>query len=186
MHHLRLQRALAVAALAACLAMTAFGLASLGLPGAELLPDRPNVLDVLIFSAIFMTFPAVGLAVAWKRPSHPVGWLFLVAGLGITVSVFSTEYAGRSVFIGPSLPGAALVGWVGGWSWFVVAGMALPLAVMLFPTGRFPGPRTVEAFAGRLRDEVELDAVGRTLLDVANRAVRPASASVWLRAGPWR
>ena len=46
--------------------------------------------------------------------------------------------------------------------------------------------RTDEAIAGQLRDEVELDAVGRTLLDVANRAVQPASSSAWLRTGTSR
>ena len=55
-----------------------------------------------------------------------------------------------------------------------------------FYRSRYDARRTVEAFAGQLRDEVELDAVGRTLVDVASRAVQPASASVWLRAGPSR
>lgn len=55
-----------------------------------------------------------------------------------------------------------------------------------FYRSRYDAQRTVEAFAGQLRDAVELDTVGRTLVAVANRAVQPASASVWLRAGPTR
>lgn len=55
-----------------------------------------------------------------------------------------------------------------------------------FYRSRYDAQRTVDLFTGRLRDEVELEAVGRTLVEVAGRAVRPSSASVWLRAGPSR
>ncbi len=121
--------------------MTAFILASLALPGSELLDDRPNILEVLIFSAIFMTFPAVGLTVAWKRPHHPIGWLFLVVGVATTMTIFAGEYAGRTALLGADLPAADIVAWLGGWSFFFAAGIALPLAIILFPTGRLPGKR---------------------------------------------
>lgn len=41
--------------------------------------------------------------------------------------------------------------------------------------------RTLERFAGQLRDAVDLDAVGGLLAAVAGQTVRPASASVWVR-----
>ena len=50
-----------------------------------------------------------------------------------------------------------------------------------FFRSQYDAQRTLEDFSARVRDEVELDAVGRTLLDVAGQAVRPASAGVWLR-----
>lgn len=50
-----------------------------------------------------------------------------------------------------------------------------------FYRSRYDAQRTVEAFAARLRDQVELDAVGRTLTTAADEAVRPASVGVWIR-----
>lgn len=137
----RFQRSLAVLALVACVAMALFSLVSLVAPGAEHLQDRPGLIDVLIFSAVFLMFPVVGLVVAWSRPDHPVGWLFLVIGFSILVSVFATEYAGRAVFAAADLPAVPLVAWIGGWAWLVMAGFALPLTIILFPDGRLPGPR---------------------------------------------
>ena len=137
----RIRRVLALALFATCMAMAAAGLASLILPGGELIPDRPSFIDVLIFSAVFMTFPGVGLAIAWMRPANPVGWLFLLIGVAISLAVTATEYAGRVAYAGETLPGAAFIAWAGGWSWYVAAGIGLPLAVMLFPDGQLPGPR---------------------------------------------
>ena len=51
-----------------------------------------------------------------------------------------------------------------------------------FYRSRYDAQRTLEAFAGRLRDEVELDAVGGALVGVAGQAVRPASANLWIRS----
>ena len=50
-----------------------------------------------------------------------------------------------------------------------------------FYRSRFDTQQTLELFAGQLRDQVELEAVGRSLVDVAGQAVRPASIRVWLR-----
>jgi hypothetical protein len=54
-----------------------------------------------------------------------------------------------------------------------------------FDRARFDGERAVEAFARRLRDEVDLDTVRTELLQTVGRTVVPESASVWLRrSGP--
>lgn len=50
-----------------------------------------------------------------------------------------------------------------------------------FYRSRYDAQRSLDAFAGRLRNEVELDTVGSALLATANQAVQPASAAVWLR-----
>ena len=48
---------------------------------------------------------------------------------------------------------------------------------------KYDAARTVEAFAGRLRDEVDLDAMRRALLGVVDETMQPRAASVWLRSG---
>jgi len=48
---------------------------------------------------------------------------------------------------------------------------------------RYDADQTVAAFAARLRDAVDLDAVRSDLLTVVNRAVEPAHLSVWI--GPY-
>ena len=53
-----------------------------------------------------------------------------------------------------------------------------------FYRSQYDAQHTLEGFAGRLRDELELEAVARTLVEVAGDAVRPASAGVWVRPRP--
>ena len=50
-----------------------------------------------------------------------------------------------------------------------------------FYRSRYDTKRTLETFSARLRDEVVLDSVSIALADTAGRAVRPASAGVWIR-----
>jgi len=49
---------------------------------------------------------------------------------------------------------------------------------------RYDAEATVAAFAGRLRDAVDLDAVRADLLTVVNQAVEPAHASLWVARAP--
>ena len=50
-----------------------------------------------------------------------------------------------------------------------------------FYRSKYDAERTLDAFAARLRDEVDLDMLRRELVSVVHETVQPAHASVWLR-----
>jgi hypothetical protein len=47
---------------------------------------------------------------------------------------------------------------------------------------RYDGDRTVEAFAARLKDEVDVETVSADLVSVVNQALEPAHLSLWVNA----
>jgi hypothetical protein len=53
-----------------------------------------------------------------------------------------------------------------------------------FNRSRHDAARTLDAFADRLRDEVNLDALHSDLLDAVDETMAPASMSLWLRERP--
>jgi hypothetical protein len=53
-----------------------------------------------------------------------------------------------------------------------------------FDRARYDGQKVVDAFARQLRDEVDLARLRVALVDTVEDAVRPVSATVWLRGGP--
>jgi hypothetical protein len=53
-----------------------------------------------------------------------------------------------------------------------------------FNRRRYDATRTVEVFAARLREQVDLDALAAELLAVVDQTVQPTRASLWLRPPP--
>jgi hypothetical protein len=73
-------------------------------------------------------------------------------------------------------------------STLVAAALFNPLRVRLqrvvdrrFNRARYDAEATVAAFAARLRDAVEIDAIRTDLLDAVGHAVQPTHASVWIK-----
>jgi len=50
-----------------------------------------------------------------------------------------------------------------------------------FNRARYDADRTVRAFAGRLRDEVDLEQLRAEILATVSQTVEPSSVSLWLR-----
>jgi signal transduction histidine kinase len=95
----------------------------------------------LIFIGIIVGYSTVGAVLASRNPSNLIGWLMQVVGLALSLSAFSDDYLVYAVETRPgSLPGAQVVAVLSGLTWGPLL-VVLILIVLLFPTGRVPGPR---------------------------------------------
>jgi hypothetical protein len=89
----------------------------------------------------FLSYLTVGLIIAAKRPSNPLGWLLLLVGLILGLNELLHYYADYTRSYRPgSLPGGLAVAWVSTWIWAVIFPI-LPFVFLLFPDGRLPSPR---------------------------------------------
>jgi hypothetical protein len=141
------------------------------------------------------------------------GWFAVAAGVAVLryrlyeidhVISRTLAYAALTVFLVAVYAVSVLgLGWLvraaagGGGGDLVVAASTLAVAALFVPArrriqalvdrrfnrARYDAQRTVEVFAQRLRDEVDLAALTDELGGVVDQAVQPRSVSVWLVAG---
>jgi len=94
------------------------------------------------FTGLFaVCFGGVGALLTWRRPGHPVGWIFAAAGLVEAVDFATFEYGLAASAGRRHLPAAGYVGWVQLWLWVPFVALVTVYLFLLFPDGRLPSPR---------------------------------------------
>jgi hypothetical protein len=150
----------------------------------------------------------LGALIASHRPGNPIGWLMSLAALLIGVFSFCQQYAPLAV--AEALPGVPLASWLATWTILPGISLTINTVFQPFPDGRLPSPplaaafqplrraiqravdrrfnrrhddaaATIEAFAVRLRQQVDADALTAELLAVVDQTTQPTRASLWLR-----
>jgi MFS family permease len=87
-----------------------------------------------------LAFATVGTVIAARRPEHPVGWLFLGAGLVSAGALVTGEYAAAFLAAsGPSV-GVAVAAWASYQFQVAIVGLLVGM-LLVFPTGRPPSRR---------------------------------------------
>jgi hypothetical protein len=95
------------------------------------------VLDALTITL----FATVGLVVARKRPTNPVGWVLCVIPPTLGVLLVSNTLYESLAADESGGPAPELVAWIASWIWIPFVFSALILFPLLFPTGKVPTPR---------------------------------------------
>jgi hypothetical protein len=181
----RLQMRWLVTAILSVVAAVLFGFASLALFG-----ERSGGLGWIPAILAFPSVPlAIGIAVTRYRLfeidriiSRTISYALVSGGLvGVfVVAVLALQAALGGITLGETIPVAA--------STLVVAALAQPLRRRIqglvdrrFNRARVDADRTVEAFADRLRDEVNLGTLRGDLSAVTVSAFHPDRVGVWIR-----
>jgi hypothetical protein len=149
----------------------------------------PNAISHVIFPALLL--PPVAIAVAVLRYrlydldrviSRTLTYALLTVLLGL-------GYAGVVLGLGRLLPDSSSL--VVAAATLVAVAAFSPLRRRVqglvdrrFNRRRYDAARTLEGFAARLRDQVDLDALHGELLAVVDQTMQPTRASLWLRHGP--
>jgi hypothetical protein len=154
--------------------------------GLGLLPD---VTSDVIYPALLCPPVAIGVAVLRYRLYDLDRILSRTLGYGLLTVLLGLGYAGVVLGLGRLL---------GRSSSLVVAAATLAAVAAFSPLHRrvqrlvdrrfnrrrYDAARTVEGFATRLRDQVDLDALRGELLGVVDQTMQPTRASLWLRHAP--
>ena len=102
----------------------------------------PALFGIRGFAGLFaVCFGGVGVLLTWRRPGHPVGWIFAAAGLVEAVDFATFEYGLAASAGRRNLPAAGYVGWAQLWLWVPFVALVTVYLFLLFPDGRLPSPR---------------------------------------------
>ena len=100
-----------------------------------------NGVPSLLIGLPIVLYSSLGALVARRRPDNPIGWLFGLVALSLSLTALGLGYAQSGLGGRPgtgTLPGAAVAAWIGVLGPFTVLPWALPTFLVLFPDGRLP------------------------------------------------
>ena len=87
-------------------------------------------------------YALVGVVVAWLRPSHAMGWLFLAISVLWTTGRLAEQLAQFTLVTDPGrFPGGIAAAWYGEWFWIPALFFTFVFSILLFPDGRVPSAR---------------------------------------------
>jgi hypothetical protein len=162
------------------------GLVLLAPLGSSLLPKLGNLPWVVVIALPI----AVGIAVLRYRLYDIDRIINRTLVYGLLTALLAGLYGGLVLVLGQVFGG--VTGDPPSWA---VAGATLAVAALFQPARRriqqavdrrfnrrkYDVARTVEAFAARLRDEIDLDALSAELLSVVDQTMQPTEVWLWLR-----
>jgi hypothetical protein len=157
------------------------------LPLVVLSDQLPDALSNLRFAVVVSCLPvAAGVAILRYRLYEIDRLINRTLVYGLLTVLLGLGYAAVVLGLGRLLPqGSSLA----------VAGATLAVAAVFQPARRriqqavdrrfnrrrYDAARTIEAFSGRLRQQLDLDTLSAELLAVVDQTVQPTAAGLWLR-----
>ena len=149
----------------------------------------PNFVSHIIFPALPCPPVAIGVAVLRYRLYDLDRVISRTLAYGLLTVLLGLGYAGVVLGLGRLLPEDSSL--VVAAATLAVAGLFQPIRRRVqalvdrrFNRHRYDAARTVDGFAARLRDQVDLDALHGELLAVVDQTMQPTRASLWLRHAP--
>ena len=153
-----------------------------------------QVANLVIAAAIGVPSAGIGVLVTRRQPGNPLGWLFLVSAVCQFIGTCGGGYALLAYHFGHHLPLLLATQVLKFHGTVAVAGATLVAAALFNPVrrrvqhavdrrfnrARYGAERMVTAFAARLQDTVDPDAVRSDLVGVVHTALEPTHLSVWL------
>ena len=114
------------------------GIALLALPRVQPFANETATSPFVVLATF--AFATVGAAIVWRRPEHPIGWIYSASGLLLSTDSVTGSYVGH-LLVDPIAPFSSVVRIANGVTFF--DGFLLPLTfgLLLFPDGRLPSPR---------------------------------------------
>ena len=149
----------------------------------------PNFVSHIISPALLCPPVAIGVAVLRYRLYDLDRVISRTLTYGLLTVLLGLGYAGVVLGLGRLLPDSSSL--VVAAATLAVAGLFQPIRRRVqalvdrrFNRHRYDAARTVDGFAARLRDQVDLDALHGELLAVLDQTMQPTRASLWLRHAP--
>ena len=104
-------------------------------------PSPGRLVAVILTTLGYLTFSVTGLFIVIRRERHPVGWLFVIAGLAWSLELVGAAYAEHQIEGGSPLPLNDVLIWMASWLDTIGFGAAPLLVGLIFPTGRLISSR---------------------------------------------